>query len=166
MKVSFAVECPCLIHTQHSLSWLAGETSARPPGYAQLHWRAPNDALQPCGARRQPRWRDRSKVRDEPAYDLIARPLLGRGLWRASNSGCTAMLFDILRNHLPAPRVPRDKPPTSERRGRITKLGVGRGLLSFSETNSCQCIHSRTSRQYPRTSSPHKRDSGYTPCSA
>lgn len=65
-----------------------------------------------------------------------------------------------------APRVPRDKPPTSERRGSITKLGVGRGLLSFSETNSCQCVHPMGQPPLSPDIIFPKRDSGYTPCSA
>lgn len=95
---------------------------------------------QPCGARSYGKWQDAFKVHNGPAYlgrYLVAEPCLIMASCKArfreySNVTWASSGFD-----LPALRVPRDKLPSSERRGSIMKLDVDCGLLLFSETNIC-----------------------------
>jgi hypothetical protein len=112
------------------------------PSTLQHHWQAHNDALQPCGARRHGKWRDRSKVHNKSAQ------VLGRQLHHWSSplvsldSGCTAMLFGpnsaIIRQHLGSHETGR-RAANGGKAFRDLVLAADAWL--FSETSSCQCIH-------------------------
>lgn len=134
----------------------------------QHHWQAHSDTLQPCGARRHGKWRDRSKVHNQLAQALVDSSTCASSSSLVSlDSGCAAMCLGPCGHHSPKDLGSHETSRRAANGGKALRnlvLAAARGCsLRLAVANA---FIPWTCHHYPGASSPPKRDIGYTPYSA